>query len=54
MFVDQAAGSGKTTSSAAPRTRSTRQSKIFSDLVINGDELAKLGENLPLATERIQ
>jgi len=24
------------------------------DLVINGDELAKLGEELPLATERIQ
>ena len=26
----------------------------LSDLVTNGDELAKLGENLPLATERIQ
>jgi hypothetical protein len=24
------------------------------DLVTNGDELAKLGENLPLASERIQ
>jgi integrase len=26
----------------------------LSDLVTNGDELAQLGENLPLATERIQ
>ncbi len=26
----------------------------LSDLVTNGDELAKLGEKLPLATERIQ
>ena len=26
----------------------------LSDLVNNGDELAKLGGNLPLATERIQ
>ncbi len=26
----------------------------LSDLVTSGDELAKLGENLPLATERIQ
>ena len=26
----------------------------LSDLVTNGDELAKLGENLPLASERIQ
>ena len=26
----------------------------LSDLVTNGDDLAKLGENLPLATERIQ
>jgi hypothetical protein len=26
----------------------------LSDLVTNGDELAQLGENLPLASERIQ